>query len=136
MIRIFYMDVDFSEWLQNILIEKQMTQAELARKSGLSTAQISRLIAKRSFPGPDGCKAIASAFGLPEVQVFQAAGLLTESKNDPRQDLILYLAEQLPDEEYDDLIAYINLRIKLLEERGKKSEKKSNKPSHIHRLAG
>jgi hypothetical protein len=36
--------------------------------------------------------------------------------------MIVFLAEQLPEEEYEDLLAYISLRIERSKERGRRGE--------------
>lgn len=67
---------------------------------------------------------LARGLELPIEEVYRAAGLLPPiSERDARIETILHLAEQLPDVEYTDLIAYIELRIKLSKGRDVRGKK-------------
>lgn len=70
--------IDFANWLQREMDRRRMTQADLARASGLSTAAISRIISGVRRVGPSACRAIARALNLPEESVFRRAGLLSD----------------------------------------------------------
>lgn len=64
----------FNTWLLSKLKEKEWSQADLARASGLTTAAISKYINGR-IPDAEALKKIARAFRLPNEQVFEAAGV-------------------------------------------------------------
>lgn len=66
----------FGDWLLRKLVVADMTQAELARRSGISTAQISRLISGLSAPGIDSLNAIATALRLDPATVYAEAGVI------------------------------------------------------------
>lgn len=101
-----------------------ITQADLAKSSGLSSGAISLILSSSRGVGPDACNAIAKALNIPPETVYRAAGLLPPvSEKDARIETILHLAEQLPDDEYTDLIAYIELRIKLAHGRDVRGKK-------------
>lgn len=51
-------------------------QADLARKSDLHRAIISKLVLGKSTPQTNTLLAIASALNLPPMQLFEAAGIL------------------------------------------------------------
>jgi transcriptional regulator with XRE-family HTH domain len=75
----------FSTWLQSELDSRGWSQSDLARASQTSPGTISNLITGLRQPGDDLCRAIASAFKMPQWRVFLFAGLLTEppvSKNE------------------------------------------------------
>jgi len=104
--------IEFQEWLQAELDNRNWKQADLSRASGLSTAAISRIMTGSRGVGTESCKAIAHAFQLPQEIIFRKARFLTaKPKNDPLNDLILFLANQLQEEEKEDLVEYIRLRI-------------------------
>lgn len=67
---------NFSKWLQIELDRRGWNQAELSRKSGLSTGQIARLMSGERGLGENSVKAIASALRIPANLVYQAAGFL------------------------------------------------------------
>jgi transcriptional regulator with XRE-family HTH domain len=67
---------DFIAWLESELTDRDWKQADLARKSGLSTGYLSKLFSReRPRPGVDACRAIARALGLPDIEVLRVAGL-------------------------------------------------------------
>jgi len=111
---------NFVTWLDNELNEREWTRADLARRAGITQSSLSMIYNESRSPGPDTLTAIAKALGLPPETVFRAAGILPPAPpRDARKEIILHLADQLPDEEYDDLVAYIKMRLKLAKERGK-----------------
>lgn len=72
--------IDFGEWLQNEINKRNWSQADLSRATGLTTSAISRLLTGERGPGPEAARAIAHALNLPEIYVFQVAGLITEKQ--------------------------------------------------------
>ena len=75
--------IDFPSWLQTEMEERKISQAELSRLSGISPAQISKIINMQSPPGSESCRAIAHALDLPEEEVFRKAGLLSPQVEEP-----------------------------------------------------
>lgn len=69
-------ELDFPGWLLGEINDRGWTQAELARRSGLSTAQVSRVLNHEYRPGPDFCRGTAAALNIPVARVFRFAGLL------------------------------------------------------------
>lgn len=97
----------FSVWLKEELKRKKWRQADLARASKLDTAVISNLVNGKRGPGEDTCKAIARALGYPPEIVFQKAGLLPKSPPETElQRQLVYLYNQLPDDEKQRLVEY------------------------------
>jgi len=64
----------FSQWLNEKLISKSLTQAQLAKRSGLSRQAISNFVNQVSLPSTESCMALARGLGLPSDQVLEAAG--------------------------------------------------------------
>lgn len=62
--------------MQSELASRGWDQAELARRSHISDAHISRLVAGGRKPGNESAKAIARAFRLPPEEVMRHAGIL------------------------------------------------------------
>jgi transcriptional regulator with XRE-family HTH domain len=67
---------EFSNWLVKQLDEREWTQADLSKRSGVTTSQISRILSGTRGIGIDACLAIARAFHIPEERVFRKAGFL------------------------------------------------------------
>jgi len=88
----------FASWLQNELETNGWDQAELARRSGISTTHVSRLINDQRDPGPDACNRIAKALKVPVMLVFREAGLaapriLGNRSADQKEALLDYFEE-------------------------------------------
>lgn len=66
----------FTEWLQREMEKRGWNQAELSRRSGVTTAQVSRINTGEQRPGPTVCRAFARALQLPPEEVFRRVGLL------------------------------------------------------------
>ncbi|MGC1374647.1 MAG: helix-turn-helix transcriptional regulator, partial [Anaerolineales bacterium] len=75
---------NFIDWLRKELEERGWSQAELARQSKLSPAQITRLLNGERGIGETGLNAIARALRLPPETVFRAAGMLPNRATDPQ----------------------------------------------------
>jgi transcriptional regulator with XRE-family HTH domain len=72
----------FSDWLNQQLIMRGWSQADLSKAAGISRASITNVLTGTRQPGPDLCNAIAQAFKIPPEDVFRAAGLLPPKKED------------------------------------------------------
>ena len=70
---------NFGEWLLVELDRRGMSQADLARKSGVSRTAISDVISGSSKPGFRLCRGIADGLRLPFLTVLLQAGLVRES---------------------------------------------------------
>jgi transcriptional regulator with XRE-family HTH domain len=112
------METNFADWLQETLNEKGWSQAELARRSGISPAQITRVISGERGLGEQSIIALAAAFKLPAETVFRAAGLLpAEREKDPRDKEILHLFGLLADEEKQEILDYVRYRVERAEKK-------------------
>lgn len=111
----------FGEWLRKELNHRKISQRELADRSGITPAQISRVISGTRGPGPELIQSIAYALNLPPEEVYRAAGLLPEHpKSNPSVEEILHIARQLPQADIEDLIALARTKLER-HERIKKS---------------
>ena len=87
---------NFSKWLQAELDQRGWNQADLARKSGVSTGQIARLMSGERGLGEDSVTAIAKALHTPVNIVYRAAGFLPqESEADEMVEKLNYKISQL-----------------------------------------
>lgn len=91
------MDKMFSDWLVEQMSSRNMSQADLARASGLTRGGVSNLVNQVRNPDPETCNLLAKAFGIPPEFVYQAAGLLPEKKSEDHfAKEAEYLVQQLP----------------------------------------
>ncbi len=104
---------NFGKWLLEQLELRQMTQIDLANRSGVTPAQISRVINGVRGVGNDTLLKIAGALQISPETIFRAAGLLPEKKElDPKVERINHLANQLLDEEdKEELIKILELKL-------------------------
>lgn len=97
-------NIDFTEWLTNELTVKGWDQAELSRRSGITTAHISRIMTGQRHPGTEALSGIAHALRLPAEDLFRRAGLLpmpvSATTDDRRlmQDLVRKLEKMNADD--------------------------------------
>lgn len=87
----------FRNWLKAELETRNLSQKELAEKSGITPAQISRIISGSRGAGDDAIVAIARALRIPPETVFRAAGILPNRGTDPWLDEMSHKLSQLDD---------------------------------------
>jgi transcriptional regulator with XRE-family HTH domain len=121
------METSFIDWLRNELRERGWTQAELARRSGISPAHITKALnGERGF-GEQSIRAIANAFNLPAEHVFRMAGVLPPvSAEKSKMAELSYLLNMLDDDDLDELIRFARFR---LEDKEKKKPSRSKRPA-------
>ncbi len=73
----------FISWLESELKKRDWQPTDLARKAGLHTASITRVLNGTRNPGPDICRAIAHALNYSPEIVFRQAGLLPPDPEEP-----------------------------------------------------
>jgi transcriptional regulator with XRE-family HTH domain len=95
----------FAEWLQEELSKRDWSQADLARRSGTTSGQISRVLTTARGAGSEFCLGVARAFNMSPVDVFRKAGILPPApKDDPHLLNLLHLARRLRDGDLDRLL--------------------------------
>ncbi len=120
------MKTDFGSWLRDEIQSRGMTQAELAQLSGITPAQISRIISGARGIGESSLQAIAKALRIPPLTVFRKAGLLPDApEQNELLEAILHNAAQMTDEEQQELLEFILLKNRLRQEREEKARAKA-----------
>jgi transcriptional regulator with XRE-family HTH domain len=123
----------FGEWLRAILREEKISQKDLADRIELTPAQISRIISGDRGIELKNISKIARVIHCPPEEVYRrAAGLLSPKTDDsPLDNRIKNIVSVLPTEEdKKDVLAYVELRQRIAEERGRYGTKeKRSKPS-------
>ena len=101
---------EFSDWLRNEIRDRDWSQADLAEKSSVPGATISRIINDTRDPGPDVCNKFAKALNYPPEFVFRKAGILPENKEtatSPTLEEANRLMQQIPEEYQKQALALI-----------------------------
>jgi len=112
---------NFADWLLEQLKLWDMSQADLARKAALTRSTISYYLSQKSkSPDEVALRKIAHAFLLPPETVFRAAGLLPpQSPENELINRIVHLTSKLPEIDQAEILAYAQMRHRLIEERRK-----------------
>lgn len=98
----------FSEWLIEEMAKRGMSQADLARKTKLTTGGISNLVNQVRNPSPEALIAIAKAFDFPPEDVFRKAGILPEKHEiDQLSQEAEFLLAQMPEAKRQQAINFI-----------------------------
>lgn len=121
----------FGDWLADRIRERGMIPADVTRLTGLESGVLSNIINnKRGRPSVETCKLLSKALNIPLEEVYRAADILPP---DPDVDVvsqrILNMLLDLPHEDKQDILAYVELRRQLAAERNHVSAaaKKPNK---------
>ncbi len=107
------MGTDFAAWLNAELKSRGWSQSDLSRKSGITTAHISRIVNRERMPGVEFCRGISRAFGISDIQVLEIAGLATDTEHTKFNPLIEATASMLSDlseEDQEDFRAMVRAR--------------------------
>ena len=93
---------DFAKWLKDQFETRGWTQNELARKAGTTSGHVSLVMSGLRQPGPELCRGVARALGIPEIVVFVQAGLMSQTANPDEltlRELYGLLSELPPDDQ-------------------------------------
>ena len=109
--------ISFKDWLAKQLKDQGWSQADLAKKAGISRGTVTNLLSGNRQPGPDACTAIAYAFKISPTTVFRKAGLLPPTAQDEYIEKIMHNVSQMTEDEKEELFQYILMKRKIREER-------------------
>jgi transcriptional regulator with XRE-family HTH domain len=114
------MYADAVEMLKNRADELKLAQVEIADKANISESQVSRIFRLESTASSETLVALAKVVGLPQKLVLQVAGRL-DADPDSNQviERINSRAADLPPDEQEGVLAFIEMRHKIVEQRGK-----------------
>ena len=106
----------FVEWLEKEMTERNLSQSELARRSGVTRSAINGVLTGYSNPGPELCEAIARAFKIAPEIVFRKAGILPpKPSKDNLTEEAEFLLSQLTESQRKQAVKFIRF---LAEEKG------------------
>jgi len=109
------MNAQFSAWLRSTISQKGISDAEFARRAGVSRGAISSLINGRREPGRDLLNGISRALNMPMDEVYRVAGYSDSSGNDPTAARIAHMASLLPESDKRDVIDFIEYKLFILD---------------------
>lgn len=100
----------FVNWANEVMQEKSISQADIARTGYVNNSAVSMLFSlKVKSVGVDMCKAFSAATGIPLVVVFEKAGILPPSNGNLslKKRQLMELAEKADDETVELAIAML-----------------------------
>ena len=116
------MDSNFVKWLTAQMRERNWSQADLARASGVHKQIIHYYLTKSAkAPHAHVLAKIAYALELPVEQVYRAAGFLPRPPDISETiEQILHEMEDMPERDRQEVLAFIRMEKKLRKQRKKK----------------
>lgn len=116
------MDSDFVNWLKGQMQERNWSQADLARASGVHKQTIHYYLNKSSkAPHAHVLAKIAYALELPVEQVYRVAGFLSRPPDISETiEQILHEMEDMSERDRQEVLAFIRMEKKLRKQRKKK----------------
>lgn len=103
--------VNFFEWLDKELDNRNWARADLARRAKISESGLSMAYSGKRGIGPGMLKSIAVALNISEETVFRAAGLLPQvSELEELREQILAETGKMTREEQREVLKYIRFR--------------------------
>lgn len=115
-------DTLFSDWLVEQMSNRNWSQADLARASGLNRQVISSYInLRRTNPEPDALIAIANALQISPITVFRKAGIkLPKTDVNELVEQIIHETQDMPEIDQQEILAFIRMKTNLRNQRKKK----------------
>ena len=116
-------------WLIKMMAENgSMSQTELAHRSGLSKQAISVLIKGGSDPLVSTLISLSKGLKIPPEKLFREAGIFPGvAVNKEQKEELIYLFDKFPEEEKEDLLTYMRIKLMMFEDERIKKEKKASK---------
>ncbi len=115
---------DFAYWLQQQLDDRNWKPTDLAKRSHLSDTAVSRILRGQRNPDPETLLAIAKALSISATAIYQRAGLLPEGNGDNKVnetiEQILHEVEGMPEQDQNEILAFIRMKTNLRQRQKKK----------------
>jgi len=106
--------LSFVNWVNEIMREKSITQADIAKTGYVKSPAVSMFFGyKTKSVGIEMCRAISAATGIPLIAVMEKAGILPASPEfTPKKRQLLELAEVADDNDVELAIAMLEASVK------------------------
>jgi hypothetical protein len=104
----------FVNWVNGVMSEQNITQADISRTGFVTRGAVSALLGLRiKSVGVEMCKAVSAATGIPLTVVMEKAGILPASfEMTPKKRQLLELAESADDNDVELAIAMLEASVK------------------------
>lgn len=118
--------MEFSDWLLSELAKRKWTQADLARRSGLTKQAVTNYVSGR-VPNRDALVSIAKSLQIPIEIIFDAVTGKNKSEKTLQISKFDHIIEQLPDEDIDDLYTLAKAKLERIEEKDRQAASKKKR---------
>ena len=119
--------MEFSDWLMLQLKERNISQSELARRSGITRQSVINYLAGR-IPNPTELKKLARGLRIPVADVFRAAGLLPPApETDPITARAMELFASLSEAEQAEVLNILEFK----ERRKREADEAAQSPGNL-----
>ena len=121
----------FLNWLNDVMREKNITQADIARTKHVKPSSVSMLFSQQvKSVGIDMCKAISAATGIPLEAVYRKAGLLPPvTLPESQQEYVRSLIESLDQDLRENAIDYLGMLQS--KQKSRQTSKPKTQPKHV-----
>jgi len=115
----FYMDSKLGKLVDAEMKRRNLSSREVAKVVGVSHPLIGNII-NGEQPSFETCIKLVPFLHIPDVEILRMAGLIKPvSKITSEKERLLYLFEQLPPSEKEELILNLQFKLTFLEQTGK-----------------
>lgn len=124
--------IEFPQWLRRELEIREWSQVDLSRKTGISTAQITRIISGERGFGVEALASISNALEVSPITILRKAGLLPPGPDDKiNLEDWKFMLEQMTDEERNEIWRIGQMKIEMRQEKEQAARAKSFKPGKV-----
>lgn len=132
---IYFMDETVTDLVSFLLEEmkiKEISPADISKRTGLSPSQVSKILNRESPAGVKAIECFSQALGLPIGVLYQYAGILPKPLNhDEKRQELVHLYEMMNEENKDDQLSYARMKYEKQEREEKTSAKHSRASQRI-----
>lgn len=93
---------NINNWLLKEMKSRNWSQAELARRAGVSRTAISDVLSGKRMMGKDLAQSVAEAFKIPVTEIYRVIGILPPEPSENPLIKQIYLTSDLPENEFSN----------------------------------
>lgn len=124
--------IEFPQWLRQELEKREWSQVDLSRKTGISNAQVTRILSGERGFGVEALVAISNALNISPITIIRKAGLLPPGPDDKINfEDWQYLLEKMTPEEREEFWRFGQMKIEMRQEKEKTARAKNFKPHKL-----
>jgi len=124
--------IEFPQWLRQELEIREWSQVDLSRKTGISTAQITRIISGERGFGIEALASISNALEVSPITILRKAGLLPPGPDDKINiEDWKYMLEKMTDDERNEIWRIGQMKIEMRQEKEQAARAKNFKPGKV-----